>query len=91
VTYPKDYTPGQNWRSESLIKYWKWYLLASSTVAVILCYKMANAGVMSLLYGTETMTAFPYSFMFTLLTFGILIWLALFLFLLKLHYRFAEH
>jgi hypothetical protein len=63
--------------------------LATLPTAILLCYIMAEKGVMTLLFGTHILTTFPYSFIFSLIIFGTLLWLSLMTVMEKLHWQLS--
>ena len=87
MTYPKRYLAPSNGPSVFLDKYKKWYLLPTLPTAVLLCYLIAEKGLMTLLFGEQLLTTFPFSFIFSLLIYGMLLWLSLMVLTQKIHWH----
>ena len=87
MAYPKRYLAPINGPTEFLDKYKKWYLLPTLPTAVVLCYLIAEKCIMTLLFGEQLLTTFPYSFIFSLLIYGTLLWLSLMVLIEKLHWQ----
>lgn len=89
MTYPKRYLAPLNGPSEFSLKYRKWHILATLPTTILLCYIMAEKNVIPLLFGTYIITTFPYSFIFSLMVFGTLLWLLFMTVVENLHWQLS--
>jgi hypothetical protein len=76
---------------DPFLKYRKWYILTSVPIALLICYIVAEKGVMILLFGEQMATTFPYSFISALFVFGFLSWLHLMITMEKLHRHLSKN
>jgi hypothetical protein len=90
VTYPKRYLAPLNGSSEFSLKYRKWHIMATLPTTILLRYIMAEKNVIPLLFGKYMITTFPYSFIFSLMVFGTVLWLVLMTVVEKLHWQMSS-
>jgi len=75
---------------DPFLKYRKWYILTPVPIAILICYIVAERGVMTLLFGEQIATTFPYSFVTALILFGFLSWFYLMITTKKFHRHISK-
>ena len=90
VTYPIGPIPPPKKPSDLFLEYRKWYILTTIPIAIVICYIIAEKGIMILLFGTQMLTTFPYSFIFTLILFGALLWLFVVIVMEEIHSHLSD-